>query len=609
MFNESPTTPKKSPVQDSADFRRVLALPRRVWTPEQMQAAAAWADSWLRRPEGTMSLRPIQGAALYEIHAYKGALLLIRTGAGKTLVSFLAARVLQAVKPLVLMPAHLVEEKRRELAELCRHWYIPNYIRVESYTLLSRLEHADLLDTYCPDLIVCDEAHKLKSKKAAVTKRLHRYIIDRTSALRKLWIDAGWSHDDAVRNVPKPQCVFMTGTMTSRSLKDYGHLAMYALGDRAPVPMQWSALEEWSEALDEKKGGNNRPPGVLVSFCSPEDPAYTYDAGFDADLSGSSALDLGAVRRGYQRRLVETPGVLHTSDLFDDVKLDIKIRHLPISVEIRKWLTHLRDNWEAPDGWELYEPPQVWSVARQISTGFYYQWQPRPPQEWLSARSNWGAVVRAILKSNRRNLDTALQVQEAIDRGQYDDRSIERIKDDGTLEQVYARPALNDWRQLEPTFKPNPVAVWLCPSVLHYCVEWLRQPGICWVKHHGFGQALSAMTGVPFHAEKGLSPDGVLINDRNGAPVIASIGSNSEGRNLQAWWRNLVVDPMPNGKEWEQLLARCHRPGQRHGVTFEVLIQCTEHQAGFDQALADAQYQADSTGLTMKLLQARISRV
>ena len=73
--------------------------------------------------------------------------------------------------------------------------------------------------------------------------------------------------------------------------------------------------------------------------------------------------------------------------------------------------------------------------------------------------------------------------------------------------------------------------------------------------------------------------------------MIASIGSNAEGRNLQAWHRNLVMAPPPQGRTWEQLLGRTHRSGQEADeVLVTVYLGCLEQLEAFRQATWDAEY-------------------
>src|SRR5690606_28808723 len=108
-------------------------------------------------------------------------------GAGKTLISYLAPCILDAKRPLLILPAKLKEKTRREFRTLAYHWRgpHPDAFRIESYELLGRMNAGNKLDDkgrvvrpgflerYNPDLIILDEFHKAKNiRGAAVAKRL-----------------------------------------------------------------------------------------------------------------------------------------------------------------------------------------------------------------------------------------------------------------------------------------------------------------------------------------------------------------------------------------------------------------------------------------------------
>src|ERR1019366_5557369 len=105
----------------------------------------------------------------------------------------------------------------------------------ESYETLSRVNAADMLESYAPDLILCDEAQALRNPKAACTRRITRYLA---------------KHSDT-------KMALLSGTITRRGLIDYWHLAGWALGEeQMPLPNNWSEMTEWGEAVDRMKGGN-----------------------------------------------------------------------------------------------------------------------------------------------------------------------------------------------------------------------------------------------------------------------------------------------------------------------------------------------------------------
>ncbi len=94
------------------DLARILALPRRTHT--DLAALATELTALLKQPAGNMSLRHIQALALYDIGTVNGGFLPIGVGEGKTLISLLAPFVLNAAKPILLLPAGLQEKTQRE---------------------------------------------------------------------------------------------------------------------------------------------------------------------------------------------------------------------------------------------------------------------------------------------------------------------------------------------------------------------------------------------------------------------------------------------------------------------------------------------------------------
>ena len=128
---------RKEGVGLSPELTRILNLPRRDWRDHGVESARLLTEA-LKTPQGTQALRPIQGATLREILEVQGAFAPIRVGGGKTLISLLAFVMLDAQRPLLLLPAALVKKTEREQEELRKHWQIPAFVRIVSYELLSR---------------------------------------------------------------------------------------------------------------------------------------------------------------------------------------------------------------------------------------------------------------------------------------------------------------------------------------------------------------------------------------------------------------------------------------------------------------------------------------
>lgn len=550
-------------ILETEDFRRILALPCLEMSEAEATVLADRLTRALQRTGGTMKLRPVQARALHAIGVYKGLFGPMRVGAGKTLTSLLAPYVLEAKRPILLLPAKLIEKTRREQRELAKHWVIPETTRFVSYQMLGTNNGAKILEQYKPDAIICDEAHKLKNRKAAVTRRVARYM-----------------HDN-----PDTKFVAITGTILKDSIKDFAHIVAWCLKFGSPCPLKSSEVDEWADALDDKLDNPFKRihPGPLLKFATPEDLLHP---------------EVVAARRGFRRRLITTPGVVATQNEQVDCKLLIRGIEYEMNDVTEANFKKLRDEWRTPDDWDLTLASEVWMIANQLAMGMHHIWKPRPPPEWRAARSAWFKYVREVL-SRSRTLDSELQVRLAVSRGD---------RPDGA-------GLLKEWEKWQPQFKINSVPVWHDDAALDVCVQWMKErPGIVWTSHYFFGQELAERAGVAYFGAQGLDRKGRQVDDiRQVNPttdpggLVASIPANGEGRNLQVWDRNLVTMPPSSALLWEQLLGRTHRDGQKaESVEVDVLIGCKEHVDAWYSALSDAQTTLDTTGMSQRLLVADV---
>lgn len=563
-------------VQRTAELERIVRIPRRAWEVENIRDLAAMLADAYRLPGSTMELRDIQAVSLRDAHDFGGLFGPIRVGGGKTLTTFLAPTVLEAPRSLLVVPAKLREKTLREFAQLRKHWTAPVGLEIVSYEKLGREDGGELLERIDPALIILDEAQKAKNPKAAVTRRLERWFKAR----------------------PETACMALSGTITQRSIRDFAHIIRWCL-KHAPVPSTYNALMEWAGCLDVKLPPDVQrlAPGALAELYNEEERAFSGE-GMDQAVT--------AARTAFGRRLRETPGVVGTQDEGPAVGLTVA------ALEVRDYnratvaaFESLRERWELPDGQLCVSPADVWRHARELALGFYYRWKVPGPDDWMEARRRWGMAVRHVLANNRSGLDSELPVKNACRRGDFDRNYIApngvRLVDQ-TIGEIY-----RSWEEIKPTFVPETEAIWIDPAPLELVAKWADEnAGIVFVEHVAFAEELARRTGRAYFGEGGKDKrTRRFIEDARPADgsVIASVASNQEGRNLQAWSRALVISAPPNGGPWEQLLGRLHRDGQEADeVTFELLIGCFEQLSGFDQAKEDARYIHEVLGSPQKLL-------
>ncbi len=532
-------------VSRTRDFERIEALPRRQWDAEPgLSQATEILTEELARPCGGMRLWKLQAAALRDIVLCYGGFFPIPVGGGKALISLLAPVALRAQRPVLFVPAQVRKQtKAHVLPDMRQHWKLHPGLRIFGYSELSLAKNAELLERLSPDLIILDEAHRAKNLQSGRTKRLVRYF----------------------RSHPETMCIALSGTIAKRSIKDFAHIIRWCLKERSPLPTSWHELCDWADCLDADVPERNRmAPGALARFCREDENP----------------------RQGFRRRLMETPGVVSSSKERLGVSLRIRARPLRIPPSAAKIMDEVRASWETPNGDYLTEAIEVWRQMRQLALGFWYRWDPPAPDAWMEARKAWKSYVRETLRTNRRRLDTELQV--------WND-----CKKRGSGKGVDEWRA---WNTIRDTFKPNTVAEWISDFAIEDCCRWAdarrrdKEPGIIWTEHGAFAARLSEKSGAIYH---GAGDDRIL--DSRESVIIASIAAHGEGKNLQHFRRGLITAPPSAGKTWEQLLGRSHRPGQlADEVDNEVYLYAPELLASFQKAIDDARFLED-TGERQKL--------
>jgi hypothetical protein len=245
-------------------------------------------------------------------------------------------------------------------------------------------------------------------------------------------------------------------------------------------------------------------------------------------------------------------------------------------------LTSMRPDGELLDEWELPE------CLCQLACGFYYVWDPMPPDWWLLPRRAWRAYERSVLDEHLPGFDSPSMIANALDHG-------------GPLQPPAAnlgRELLQAWRAVRDQFTPNPVPVWLDASIMTQAVERAGAGCLIWTKYRAVGHLLEGL-GVPYYGG-GTNPRAA-----KGKTIAASIAAHGTGKNLQAWHRSLVLTPMANANAWEQLIGRTHRLGQRADtVHVDVLASIDYHGAVLGRVLAEARATSAASGFSHKLVDA-----
>lgn len=580
------------------EFNRIAALPRRVLDLKNVPDVSPLFVLERQLPCNVRycqilaekcRLRPIQSAMLIEATEASGLFAPVGVGWGKTLTALLLPLAMTSARAVLLVPPQLKTQLlEADVPHLQSHFHLPPVRTVNSingisealsagpgagdlyvlaYSQLSDSSLADVLEHLAPDLVIADEAHHLRHKDAARTRRFLRYFKDH----------------------PGTRFVAMSGTLTKRSIRDYAHLCELALRKGSPVPHDFRDLEAWAAVLDSeaaRRGGLVAGEGALALFCQGNEK----------------------VRDGFRRRVNETPGVIATTESSAAASLTIRLvgnkKLVPEYYPDSKVLAALADfdRTQHLGGLDIDSAAHAAMIRQRLLRGFYYEleWPGGTPDlDWLRARNGWNRAVRSYLQSHNKPgwdspglLETQAAQGRAIDRG-----------------------AWAAWQAVAQRPEPKQKVVW----VSHYLVDALGRtfgsrrgsethPTLIWTQDPPIGEALQARHGIPYYGE-GSDSDLLNAHPEDCPNICLSIQAHGFGKNLQAWAHNFVIWPPSAGDVWEQLIGRTHRPAQlADEVTFSVLITSDEALAAWDKALADAAYREETTGSRERLRYATILR-
>ncbi len=581
----------RPPVQSSEELTRVLAVPRRPPADldgEHGEALVELMTTRLRRQRlETCSckragrpcidrLKPAQAWALFEAPLAGGLIGAIGVGHGKTGLDLLTPMVMPSCKLAVLLiPPGLREQLVREYELWSEHFTLPSLrmgglgkiiagrpvLHVIAYSQFSRAGSTDLLEQLKPDLIIADEAQKLRHRETATTARVLRYL---------------------ARN-PETRLVAWSGTLTAKSVKDYAHLAAFALRDASPLPLDPQVVEEWALALDPSDWP--APCGAL----------------------GKLAMPGEHIHRAYHRRFTSTLGVVATRAGAVDASMYINERKPPtMPVHLAAQIDELRAGWVRPDGEELVDMLAVARSARELACGFFYRWkfprgEPEPLiLEWLAARKAWHKELREKLRYRREHLDSPLLCARAAIRA----NQAPPYEGDLPVWKAETWPA---WLAIRDKVQPESEAVWVDDYLARDAAEWARTTrGVVWYEHAAFGKRVADIAGLPLHAGGQGAEERILAEDGSRS-IVASIHAHGTGRDglQRVFAAQLVANPPSSGATWEQLLGRLHRIGQgADEVTTAVYRHTAEIADAIDKAIVQAKYIEHTLGTYQKLLAA-----
>ncbi len=576
--------PFRPTVRNSEELQRVLALPRRAMELDGTPRAEAIIDAETERyalateackcatinperhaAEGCITrLRLVQALILREIRINGGLLGPVTVGYGKTLCDLLAPHAFAAyadipeVLCVLFVPPGLVKQLADDYAYVGQHFRMPTIVyqgsphldkgspggprlQVMPYSRLQRSEHTSWLRIVQPYAIIADEAHRLRNANTSTTSRVLNYF----------------------EEYPETRMAAWSGSLTSRSIRDYSHISKMCLKLGSPLPTNYEDTEDWARAIDPMpKGVDPADPGPLLDglvetgCCKPGESLHT----------------------GIRRRITETLGVVATTAPAVDCELAITERKAPeVPQQIKELITQAL-GFVRPDGEEFVTGMQAVECAIQIACGFHYKWIypkcefPRDTMlvlEWLDARRSWHQELRQKLKRREEHLDSPQLCEYAAQRA-YGLRPVHK-----GLPQ-WASKTYQDWYAIKGKVEPKTISVRLNDYLVKDAAEWAHShKGVVWYQHAAFGEWLAEVSELPLF---GAGPDAKLAllgdsakgipGERGERSVICSVRAHGTGTNgLQFFFNEqLFGTSLADPSAYEQALGRLHRTGQRAKV-------------------------------------------
>lgn len=578
-------------IDETNDLARVRSLPRRTEMSEHEIAALS---AYLRRypatpvcprcsgtggPEedpcvlcsgsGRIMLHAAQAIALRELYDLRGLFAPMRCGSGKTLVTLLAATLLASERPVLMLPASCRDKTRRDFAVYSEAWNV-RLPRLLAYEELSHPDHErDLLDLR-PDLILLDEAHKVRNLSAACSKRVRRAI-------------------EYVQ--PRPVIGCLSGTLITDELMDSHHHAVWSLGAYAPVPLVAAEAQRWATAVDK-----------------------------DTPITARSELGaLETLPGGFHGWFLESRGVVPTPGSECSAAIEISRWRPVLPEKLRETIAVTQASGMRPDG-ELLDPLRIPDCLCTLALGFYLTWRDPPPLWWLQPRRAYFGWERDLLGEHVEACSACGQCWRHDDprscrcpRGptlacfdspdtvrQGLDRFTHRKAGPYPPSAREGAALLAAWREVKDRFEPIPVPVWLDDAPIRELAARMRPATVAWFAHPDAGVRL-AEYGIPFYGAD-TDPESA----KRGTPIGCSIESHGTGKNLQrGWHRMIVTHGIPNAETWEQLIARHHRQGQREDlVEVEIIEAIAYHRSALERARASARRTSENNRFPHKLVDA-----
>jgi hypothetical protein len=492
------------------------------------------------------------------------------------------------------------------------------------YSQLSVRDAEEVITAIAPGLVILDEAHRVKNRTAARTRRLLR-LLERF----------------------QPRLAALSGTITSKSIRDYHHLISHALREGSPLPLEPGLVDSWAAVLD---AGAGEDPGA--SATGPIAPLVDWARG--QFPSAEIPRGLPGFRAAFRLRLNSAPGVVASGG--DELGVSLVLRNAPVEepgaceghAELDALARRVEELWISPSGDEIEHGMHKWRHLYELASGFYYRLRWPEVAELAErrritadeataylaqAQAHHGALQeyhrllrRWLERRGRPGLDTPLLVGSDMLR-----HGAANVRDEDLYKAWTAARELEFDGMPERLSEPIRICAW---KVRQAAVMALgeraaaRQAGepdgvLVWYYHRDFGRWLVEVLDeadadplwCPADSERPGASQALASPANQGRIVVVSMLGHGTGVNLQGdthqggshhGFRRQVLAEFPRKADLlEQVLGRTHRHGQQADELSPVTLNTSEfdHQ-NMSACLIDSLYIHQSTGSRQKAIYA-----
>lgn len=565
-----------------------------------------------------------QDNAVLQYRKYNGAFCVVVVGGGKTLAIQTIASMgfekgLQRI--LVLVPANTYHQfTNRDMQFARRHFVLtsPFYflgsktakkrqalansgrpgVYVLPYSLLQARDGRELIRAVNPELIVADEIQYLKNKRSARTQRLFDFI-----------------------NRHNPEFVGLTGTITDKSVKDYHHLAIAALGELSPLPIPYMQAMEWAGAIDANV--------EEITYSTEEALQPLKDWAREHFPKEIIRPGIFGFRDAYKLRLKSCPGVVHKNS--DELGIPLHIRNFSLTSkpgpDLLNLISEVEEDEITPNGDPIEYAIHKNKWLGELNSGFWHKLTFPSPEKFAAQKdipleeatelveaakfhheihNEYLLLLRRFLRDNRRpGMDTPFLVGQHI------------YRHEGT---GLPRDLVAGWKAAKslevpgmPERESEPIIVdrFRAETIADWVESQHRAPGLLLFYYHkAYGQmvyeALQARGLDPLFCPAGADGNRTIAEVGSALrPTVASLTGHGTGKNLQHYKQIMYTQPVRSATKAEQSIGRIHRTGQEAEEIFVWNSLTTDYDTlTWAACLNDALYVQQSTGVYQKVIYA-----